>query len=234
MTVKNFSKSSIDIYKNELKTRKPLTLEEEKELGRRILAGDEFAVAKLVEFNTRYAIKYASAYDFGFCPFEELIQAANIGLVEAARHFNVNLGFRFQTYANQWMYKYIMKLIDEEKRDNCFRNADGNYVRIASLDSCFQTDEDGCLYDVVEDENTKNSEELISYSLDFDIVMSCGNDLTERERDIIVRFFGLDDEEPETLESIGECYGVSREAIRQSKERALAKLRKFFTYNQAA
>ena len=51
------------------------------------------------------------------------------------------------------------------------------------------------------------------------------NVLDEKERDVISLFFGLESEEPYTLEEIGEKYDLSRERVRQIKEKALKKLR---------
>ena len=50
--------------------------------------------------------------------------------------------------------------------------------------------------------------------------------LKEREREILILRFGLDDEEPQTLEAIGKRFGVTRERIRQIEVRSLTKLRK--------
>jgi RNA polymerase primary sigma factor len=50
--------------------------------------------------------------------------------------------------------------------------------------------------------------------------------LSEHEREILRLRFGLDDEEPQTLEAIGRRFGVTRERIRQIESRSLAKLRK--------
>lgn len=52
------------------------------------------------------------------------------------------------------------------------------------------------------------------------------NTLTDKEKDIIVRSFGLGDKEPETLEKIGKRYGITRERVRQIRERAIIKMRK--------
>lgn len=52
------------------------------------------------------------------------------------------------------------------------------------------------------------------------------NALTDKEKDIIVRSFGLGEKEPETLEKIGKSYGITRERVRQIRERAIIKMRK--------
>ena len=227
-------KSTIDIYKKELKTRKPLTVEQEREVGRRIAAGDNSAVAELVEANTRYAFIFAHKFDFGIVPFEDLVEAANLGLVIAAQRFDVSYKNRFLTFANQWMYKYIMELINQEKNSTSTCDVDGNYLKYNSLDSFFNADEDGCLHDVIEDENSKNLEDIVCQSLDFEAVMNCRHVLTDREYEIIIRNYGLLNDEPETLESIGKSFDISREAVRQTREHALKKIRKCLFYTQAA
>lgn len=50
--------------------------------------------------------------------------------------------------------------------------------------------------------------------------------LNDREKDIIARSFGLAGKEPESLESIGKSYGITRERVRQLREHALLKMRK--------
>lgn len=234
MTKKVSYKSTIDIYKNELKTRKPLTVEQEREIGRRIAAGDKSAVTELIEANTRYAFKFAHKYNFGTVPFEDVVEAANLGLVMAAQRFDVSYGNRFLTFANGWMFKFIMEMLTQEKNSTNTCDVDGNYLKYNSLDACFKADEDGCLYDVLEDENSKNLEEIVCQSLDFDVIMKYRHILTDREYEVIVRYFGLLNHEPETMESIGKSFNVSREAVRQAKEQALKKIRKQVTYTQAA
>jgi len=56
-------------------------------------------------------------------------------------------------------------------------------------------------------------------------VRKCLSTLSERERQIIIMYFGLSFEEAQTLQVIGERMGLTRERIRQSKEKALARLR---------
>jgi RNA polymerase primary sigma factor len=51
------------------------------------------------------------------------------------------------------------------------------------------------------------------------------NELPEREKDILVCYFGLNGDDPMTLEEIGERYGLTRERVRQIKERTLDSLK---------
>ena len=50
-------------------------------------------------------------------------------------------------------------------------------------------------------------------------------ELNEREKDVVIMRFGLDDEQPRTLEEVGKHFGVTRERIRQIESKTLAKLR---------
>lgn len=88
-----------------------LTAEEEKELARRISAGDEQAFRVLVESNLRFVVKIAMKYrDIGI-NLLDLINEGNIGLLEAARRFDPERGNRFITYAVWWIKQSIIQAI---------------------------------------------------------------------------------------------------------------------------
>jgi len=93
-----------------------------------------------------------------------------------------------------------------------------------SVDAPFQEGEDSCLLDVLENENTPRTDKnLMKESLSKEIERVL-NTLTERERDIIKYFFGIGCQEM-TLEEIGEKFGLTRERVRQIKEKAIRRLR---------
>lgn len=58
------------------------------------------------------------------------------------------------------------------------------------------------------------------------IIESMLAELTQREREILVMRFGLDEDEEMTLEDIGQRFGLTRERVRQIQEKALTKLRR--------
>ena len=58
------------------------------------------------------------------------------------------------------------------------------------------------------------------------IIESMLAELTQREREILVMRFGLDEDEEITLENIGQRFGLTRERVRQIQEKALTKLRR--------
>ena len=96
--------------------------------------------------------------------------------------------------------------------------------RHVSVDAPFSGDEDSNLLDVlINDDNPTTDMSLVEESLKSEIQEAL-NVLNERERSIIKASYGINEAEL-TLEEIGEKYGLSRERVRQIKEKAIRKLR---------
>ncbi len=85
---------------------------------------------------------------------------------------------------------------------------------------------DYSLIDTVEDKNLVDPASTIEDVDLFVHVLELMDDLTETEREILIMRFGLDDSEPQTLDTIGQLFGVTRERIRQIEAKSLATLRK--------
>ena len=103
-----------------------------------------------------------------------------------------------------------------------------------SMDASFTGDEDsGTLYDTMEsDEDTQPDKLLMKESLrkEVDRALSI---LSERESDVLRLYFGINDKENSnlTLEEIGSSLGLTRERVRQIKERAITRLKSYSTRN---
>ena len=98
-------------------------------------------------------------------------------------------------------------------------------TRQISVDAPLLNGEDNSLLDVIQNKEVEQADTIMmNQSLKKEIERSL-NILDEKERDVISLFFGLESEEPYTLEEIGEKYDLSRERVRQIKEKALKKLR---------
>ncbi len=96
--------------------------------------------------------------------------------------------------------------------------------RHISVDAPFVEGEDNSLLDVlVNDDSPIADRTLINESLSTEVERALST-LTERERDIIKLFFGINCQEM-TLEEIGEKFGLTRERVRQIKEKAIRRLR---------
>lgn len=96
--------------------------------------------------------------------------------------------------------------------------------RHVSVDAPFVDGEENSLLDVLPNNDSPNADNtLINESLSKEIDRALAT-LTERERDIIKLFFGISTQEM-TLEEIGEKFGLTRERVRQIKEKAIRRLR---------
>jgi RNA polymerase primary sigma factor len=94
-----------------------------------------------------------------------------------------------------------------------------------SLDAPFSTSEDNSLIDVLEDEYQPSpDEELLGDSLRVEIEKALET-LTAREAEVINLYFGLNQEKALTLEEIGARFNLTRERVRQIKEKAIRRLR---------
>jgi RNA polymerase primary sigma factor len=96
--------------------------------------------------------------------------------------------------------------------------------RHVSVDAPFVEGEDNSLLDVLPNNDSPNADYgLVNESLNKEIERALST-LTERERDIVKNFFGIGCQEM-TLEEIGEKFNLTRERVRQIKEKAIRKLR---------
>lgn len=97
--------------------------------------------------------------------------------------------------------------------------------RHVSMDAPFAHGEENSLLDVLENDGEDTPDQgLISDSLRKEVTRALGT-LTQREADVIILYFGLNGEQALTLEEIGEKFSLTRERVRQIKEKAIRRLR---------
>ena len=94
-----------------------------------------------------------------------------------------------------------------------------------SLDTPIGDEDDSHLGDFIEDEKTTSPADSAAFSMLREELNSALDSLTDRERQVIVLRFGLEDGRARTLEEVGEEFNVTRERIRQIEAKALRKLR---------
>jgi RNA polymerase primary sigma factor len=110
----NFEKSeSLERYFKSIQNLNPLTKEEELDLAKRIQAGDEKALNKLVEHNLKIVVTIANGQRGRGIEIDDLIQQGNLGLFDAARRFKPEYDVRFASFASTRIFKNINKLIDD-------------------------------------------------------------------------------------------------------------------------
>ena len=96
---------------------------------------------------------------------------------------------------------------------------------VRSLDAAFKEEEDFSLLDVLSDDDQESPESLVMRGCLHGQIDSALSSLVGREGEIIKLYFGLDGEEPMTLDQIGSRFRLTRERVRQIKEKALLRLR---------
>ncbi|MEI7472865.1 MAG: RNA polymerase sigma factor RpoD/SigA [Chitinophagaceae bacterium] len=99
-------------------------------------------------------------------------------------------------------------------------------VRHVSMDQPISDGEDGTLMDLLQNPNAVSTDNDLAFrlSLKTEIERSLST-LTERQKDVIRFFFGIGVDHPLTLEDIGERFNLTRERVRQIKDKAITKLR---------
>jgi len=100
----------------------------------------------------------------------------------------------------------------------------GHSGRHISYDSPFSSEEDNTLLDVLQSPEPGTDKGLITESLSIEVAQSMKL-LGEKEKDVLTLFFGLGDGQAHSLEEIGDKYDLTRERVRQIKDKALARLR---------
>ena len=102
----------------------------------------------------------------------------------------------------------------------------GVAARHVSVDAPFMEGEDGSLLDVLENHGTARTDAHLEYleSLRQEIERSLST-LTPRQRDVLKLYFGIGAEHSMSLEDIGDQFGLTRERVRQIKDKAINKLR---------
>lgn len=106
----------VKMYLKEIGRVDLLTHEQEIELAKRILEGDEHAKKELAAANLRLVVSIAKRYVGRGMLFLDLIQEGNMGLIKAVEKFDYTKGFKFSTYATWWIRQAITRAIADQAR----------------------------------------------------------------------------------------------------------------------
>lgn len=113
----------------------------------------------------------------------------------------------------------MLEMIPEDVKEGLRTNG-----RTISMDAPISTEEDNDMYDVLQNEDTPSPDRnLINESLAFEIERALGT-LSPREAKVLKLYFGLGMKHPFTLEEIGEELNLTRERVRQIKEKAIKRI----------
>jgi RNA polymerase primary sigma factor len=163
-------------------------------------------------------------------------QSIQVALVEQARIVHLPLNRYIQVKKIKKTINVLEQKLEREPTileitqalelgTNDVTKAIQNAGRYISMDAPLVQDEEGNMYDVLLNENASSpDQELLTDSLRKEIERAL-NTLRQREANIIRLYFGLSGKHAQTLDEIGQKYNLSRERVRQIKERTIIRLK---------
>lgn len=246
------NQDEISHYLKDIRKIKVMTPERERQLSERMLSNDitETEVKKiqkeLLEGNLRFVITVAKQYQNQGLDFPDLVAEGNLGLMKAIDNFDWSKKLRFISYAVWWVRQTILQSLNENARTirlpvNVVQELQRAKKELekggAELPGKFATlpytinldkplnEEGDTLVDILNNPNAElpdaglSSEDTLK-----DKLLDMLNVLDEREKIIIQDYFGLSGS-TRTLEDIGGDFNLTKERVRQVKEKSLRKLR---------
>ena len=215
---------TVRVYYDDLKKYKPLTKAKEKRLLKKCKKGNLKAKNEILEANLRFVFDIAKHYTGRGVPISELISDGNIGLLRAIEKFDESKDAKFISYAVWWIRQAMLESIKRRNAIN-FVEIEPNTDNDSSMDKkLIEDDEDDVSFN--NDLSNENDEKSIEVSENQrNIITSLIGTLSDRERDIVENYYGINDKKELTLTDIGKKYNLSSERVRQIKLNAIRKLR---------
>lgn len=197
---------------------KPLSAKEEKEMLDRFHDGDIEARNILVEKNMRLVAYMIKKYAASDRDAEDLMSVGTIGLIKAVNSFKMDKKIRFATYAAKCIDNELLMMLRSEKRKS----------KEVSMYESIGTDKEGNEISLIEIVGEEKDDVVEDYL--FAQRMEClyGNMekiLTDRERLIIAKRYGLFGEAEQTQSVLAKELGISRSYVSRIEKKALDKLK---------
>ena len=246
------NQDEVQIYLKELRRIKVMTPERERELSAKMQSPETSDIEKsrickeLLEGNLRFVITVAKQYQGQGVDFSDLVAEGNIGLMKAINSFDWTKNLRFISYAVWWIRQSILQSLNEHSRtiripvnviqdlykekkrtDKTGERIDDRFANLPStINLQTQINEDGdTLIDLIVNKDSDMPDEVFNNDTQLkDGLFSIMSVLDERERQIVEDYYGISGT-PRTLEDIGSDFNLTKERVRQIKEKALRKLR---------
>lgn len=114
--ITNRDSLSIELYLKDISKIPMIKMDEEVILGQRIRTGDKTAVDALVRANLRFVVSVAKKYENLGLSLPDLISEGNIGLIKAAERYDETRGFKFISYAVNWIRQSILLALADKSR----------------------------------------------------------------------------------------------------------------------
>lgn len=199
---------------------KPLSAKAEREALERLQAGDSAARDLLIEHNLRLVAHIIKKYYAAYSDQDDLISIGTIGLIKGIQSFDEKKGTRLATYAARCIENEILMHFRNQKKT----------AQDISMSEPIDTDAEGnplTLSDIIYTDDTiaDDLDKKIKIERLRKFVFEMPN---PREREIIVKRYGLDGQFPETQREIAARLGISRSYVSRIEKKSLAELREKF------
>lgn len=202
----------------------PLSKEEEDEAVRLCLLGNKEARAKLIEHNLRLVAHIVKKYDNKSYDIDDLISIGTIGLIKGIDSYSFKHGTRITTYCARCIENEILMYYRNDKKNSKNVSIEGSIGfdkegnEITFLDILKTPNPDFAL-DIHKNNNIKLLKKYLTV-------------LNDREKDIIIKRYGLLDNDEVTQKEIAKEMNISRSYVSRIEKRALTKLLREFIKNK--
>lgn len=198
--------------------KKPLRAEEERKYLKMYRDGDETAKEKLIEHNLRLVAHIVKKYNSQDRDLDDLISIGTIGLIKAVNTFDDKKGGRLVTYAARCIENELLMMLRQEKKllrevslyEPIGTDQEGNHISLLDI---ICTDEAAMIEQFIHRHYLSHLNEMVSHLPD------------KREREIIIKRYGLMGGEPRTQKEVAAELGISRSYVSRIEKRALEKLK---------
>lgn len=255
-TTNALNQDEIQKYLKDLRKIPVMTHAREKEICELMISGKlskekkEKLEEELIHGNLRFVITIAKKYLNSGLELSDLIAEGNLGLLRALRSYDYSKGIRFISYSVHWIRQSILQALNDSGRtirlpvnvvQNLHRAIKESDQTGNELDDKFQNmasttalelpidDEGNTLIDVLINQNASNPSEFEDFDeIRKERLLNIVNRLEERERKIIIDYFGLENfGVGKNLEEIGNSFSISKERTRQLRNKAVRQLRNY-------
>lgn len=203
----------------------PLKSEDEEICINKMLQGDKEARNTLIEHNLRLVAHIVKKYESKSIDDDDLISIGTIGLIKAIDSYNLDKSTKITTYAARCIENEILMYFRSNKKNN----------NVISLNDSIGFDKDGNeinLIDVIQDKTPEISE-ILHNKDNINDLRKYLKDLTSREKEIIIKRYGLYNQKEQTQKRIAKEMGISRSYVSRIEKRALTKILRSFIKNNS-
>ncbi|MBE5820518.1 MAG: RNA polymerase sporulation sigma factor SigK [Clostridiales bacterium] len=197
----------------------PLTPEEETEVLKKYMEGDEESRNILIERNLRLVAHICKKYNIPNIENEDLISIGTIGLIKGINTFSLEKGVRLATYAARCIENEILMYLRSTKKL-------GSEVHLNEPIGKDKDDNEISLMDILENDD-KAIEDEIDFKMKIKKVYEKMKEVLKgREKTILELRFGLTGNKPQTQNEVAKLMGISRSYVSRIETKAINKLAK--------